>query len=236
MTLLENVGLSESVDDFLAWSGKGHGLFTAKACRLTLSSNSGGSLTWKKFVWSGLAPPRVETFLWQVSHRRLAVRSELIKRGVTLEEVSCPLCAKQEETVQHLFISCQVAWDLWSSFWRLWGVSAVLPNDPASLLCSWSDLRPKSLIWSFIPGVVLWSLWKARNSVVFDDGKLDKPNLFFICRFRLVKWFLAKYPNDFIQVDSLVGDPSLADKHQTSHHKRVKVQEWLPPPLHFFKD
>ncbi|KAE8656892.1 Protein MOR1 [Hibiscus syriacus] len=235
MTLLENVELSESVDDFLAWSGKGHGLFTAKACRLTLSSNSGGSLTWKKFVWSGLAPPRVETFLWQVSHRRLAVRSELIKRGVMLEEVACPLCAKQEETVQHLFISCQVAWELWSSFWRLWGVSAVLPNDPASLLCSWSDLRPKSLIWSFIPGVVLWSLWKARNSVVFDDGKLDKHNLFFICRFRLVKWFLAKYPNDFIQVDSLVGDPSLADKHQTSHHKRVKVQEWLPPPLHFFK-
>ncbi|KAE8678433.1 hypothetical protein F3Y22_tig00111410pilonHSYRG00088 [Hibiscus syriacus] len=235
MTLLENIGLSDSVDDFLAWSGKGDGLFTAKACRLTLSSNSRGSLTWKKFVWSGFAPPRVETFLWQVSHQRLAVRSELIKRGVTLEEVSCPLCAKQEETVQHLFISCQVAWDLWSSFWRLWGVSSVLPNDPASLLCSWSDLRPKSLIWDFIPGVVLWSLWKARNSVVFDDGKLDKPKLFFLCRFRLVKWFLAKYPNDFIQVDSLVGDPSLADKHQTRHPKRMKVQEWLPPPLHFFK-
>ncbi|KAE8698668.1 serine/threonine-protein kinase AFC1-like [Hibiscus syriacus] len=235
MSLLENVGLSDSVEDFLAWSGKGDGLFTAKACRLTFSSSSGGNFMWKRFVWSGLAPPRVETFLWQVAHQRLAVRTELIRRGIHLEEVFCPFCAKQEETVQHLFISCLIAWDVWSKFWRLWGVSSVLPKDPVSLLCSWSDLRPKSIIWSLIPGVVLWLLWKARNSVVFEDWKLDRSTLFFICRFRLVKWFLAKYPNVSIQVDSLVGDPTLADKHQSSDHKRMKVQGWSPPPLHFFK-
>ncbi|KAE8685641.1 Mannosyl-oligosaccharide 1,2-alpha-mannosidase MNS2 [Hibiscus syriacus] len=61
-------------------------------------------------------------------------------------------------------------------------------------------------------GVVLWSIRKARNSVVFDNWKLDRSSLFFISRFRLAKWFIAKYPNIIIQVDSLVGDPTLADK------------------------
>ncbi|XP_038993286.1 uncharacterized protein LOC120116996 [Hibiscus syriacus] len=125
MSLLENVGLSDSVDDFLAWSGKGDGCSPLK------------------------------------------------------------LAGGNSSTFVHIVSGCM---DLWSSFWRLWGVSSVLPKDPVSLLSSWSDLRPKSIIWSFIPGV-----------------------------------------------DSLVRDPTLADKHQTREPKRMKDQGWLPPPLHFFK-
>ncbi|KAE8711371.1 Ethanolamine-phosphate cytidylyltransferase [Hibiscus syriacus] len=115
----------------------------------------GGSLTWKKFVWSGLAPPRVETFLWQVSHQRLAVRSELIKRGVTLEEVSCPLL-------------------------------------------------------------------------------LSRRKQFSICLFRvsLFAVLLVGFKAKVINMELYTGETR---RSQTRHPKRMKVQEWLPPPLPFFK-
>ncbi|KAE8724272.1 pentatricopeptide repeat-containing protein [Hibiscus syriacus] len=149
----------------------------------------GGQVNWKRFVWSGMAPPRVETFLWEPMEQ----------------------------------------------FLRLWDISSVLPKDPISLLCSWSDLRPNSQIWSFISGVVLWSVWKARNLVVFENWKLDVSTLSFICRFRLAKWFLAKHPNVIIQVDSLVGDPTIVDKLQIKAPNKLKFQDWRPPPVHFFK-
>ncbi|KAE8672566.1 G patch domain-containing protein TGH [Hibiscus syriacus] len=235
MSLLDNISLSDSVDDFLKWSGNGDGLFSVKACRTTLSLKSGGSFNWCKDVWSGLAPPRVETFLWQISHQKLAVRSELKRRGVVLESVLCPLCLKQEETVQHLFISCLVAGNLWNNYFKLWDISSVLPKDPPALLSSWSELREKSLIWNFIPGVVLWSIWKSRNSVVFEKMKVDCSSLFFISRFKLAKWFIAKFPNVNILVDSLIGDPTILDKLPRPNVKRKTVQSWFSPPTYFFK-
>ncbi|KAE8674621.1 hypothetical protein F3Y22_tig00111741pilonHSYRG00005 [Hibiscus syriacus] len=123
----------------------------------------------------------------------------------------------------------------WFRFLRLWDISSVMPQEPSSLLCSWSYLREHSTIWKFIPGVVLWSLWKARNSVVFENWKLDTSSLFFISRFRLAKWFLAKFPNVNIQVDLLIGDPSIADRFPTKSYKRKKAIYWSPPPTDFFK-
>ncbi|XP_039011227.1 uncharacterized protein LOC120140301 [Hibiscus syriacus] len=132
MLLIDNIRMSESVDDFLGWSGNGDVLFSVKSCRMTLSSRNGDAFQWKKWVWSGLVPPRVETFLWHISHRKVAIH-------------------------------------------KVWDISTVLPQDPASLLCSWSYIREYSTIWKFIPGVVFWSLWKARNSVV--DLLIGDPSL-----------------------------------------------------------
>ncbi|KAE8707901.1 hypothetical protein F3Y22_tig00110370pilonHSYRG00013 [Hibiscus syriacus] len=213
----------------------GDGLFSVKACKSALTRRSGGIFQWNKWVWTGLAPPKVETFLWQLSHKKLAVRVELQKREVSMEDLLCPLCKKEKETIQHLFILCPVAWELWNRFIMIWDVSTVLPKDPMSLLWSWSVLMDSSSIWKFIPVVVLWSLWKARNLVVFENWNFESSTLFFICIFRLAKWFLAKFPKANIQVDLLVGDPRLADSLAVLSHKRKIDQCWFPPPPDFYK-
>ncbi|KAE8725177.1 hypothetical protein F3Y22_tig00009009pilonHSYRG00196 [Hibiscus syriacus] len=235
MTLIDNIVLIDAVDDFLIWSGSGDGLFSVKACRSALIRSSGGNFQWKKWVWSGLAPPKVETFLWQLSHQKLAVRVELKKRGIPLEELLCPLCQKEEETIHHLFMFCPVAWELWNLFINLWEVNTVLPKDPPSLLSSWSDLKASSSIWNFIPGVVMWTIWKARNLVVFEKWNFERSTLFFICRFRLAKWFLAKFPEANIQVDLLIGDPRLADGLAVNFQKKKKDLCWYSPPPDFYK-
>ncbi|KAE8735716.1 Replication factor C subunit 1 [Hibiscus syriacus] len=175
MPLIDNIVLIDSVDDFLAWSGKGDGLLSVKSCRLTLSCRSGGNYQWNKWVWSGLAPPRVETFLWQISHKKMVVRVELKKRGVPLEDVLCPLCHKYEETIQHLFISCSVAGEMWNRFLRLWDISTVLSQDPSSLLCSWSYLMAHSSIWNFIPGVVFVADLPVGDPTLADRISIKSP-------------------------------------------------------------
>ncbi|KAE8734219.1 hypothetical protein F3Y22_tig00000778pilonHSYRG00358 [Hibiscus syriacus] len=234
MSLIDKSSLSRCVDDFLGWSGKGDGIFSVKSCRLSLQDRSEGSFVWKKWVWDGLAPPRVQTLIWQICHQKVAVRVELKRRGLQISDVLCPMCHDQDETVAHLFLTCPIASELWSKFLRLWNISTVMPQDPSSILCSWSNLRNNSLIWRFIPAVIFWSIWKARNEVVFENGICDSTVLFFITRFRLAKWFLAKYPGVRILTDLLVGDPTRADL-LPSNSSSKKISCWTPPPSDMFK-
>ncbi|XP_039065107.1 uncharacterized protein LOC120210455 [Hibiscus syriacus] len=233
---LKDIKLIETMDDCMLWDGSDDGLFSVKACRQALSSFHDDSFQWNKCVWLGFVPPRVETFLWQLSHQKVAVRAELLRRGVNIgDNFLCPLCNLEEESVQHLFISCPVSWVMWTKLIGFWGVRLALPSNPPSLLSSWEVLRPNSVILQFIPGVVFWSIWKIRNEIIFDKGKLDIISLFFTVRFRLAKWFLAKFPLITLQVDSLIGDPTLADNltaHKTGNNT---VLSWIPPPVDFFK-
>ncbi|KAE8716021.1 RING finger protein [Hibiscus syriacus] len=143
---LKDIKLIETMDDCMLWDGSDDGLFSVKACRQALSSFHDDSFQWNKCVWLGFVPPRVETFLWQLSHQKVAVRAELLRTG------------------------------------------RFLLTLPVSLV-----------------------------------------------RGRLAKWFLAKFPLITLQVDSLIGDPTLADN--LTAHKTVNniVLSWIPPPVDFFK-
>ncbi|KAE8729879.1 hypothetical protein F3Y22_tig00003096pilonHSYRG00057 [Hibiscus syriacus] len=236
MSKLKDIQLSELVDDFLSWTASGDGLFSTKSCRSSLGPVLGSNNLWSKGIWLGFSPPRVEAFLWQLAHQKVAVKAELVKRGLPLgDDILCPLCKEKEESVHHLFISCVVVWELWNKLASFWDVSLVLPQDPHSILISWGELRVNSTIWKFIPGVIFWSIWKVRSAVVFEGSHLDRLALFFIVRFRLSKWFLAKFPKISIHEDVLIGNPSLADGVTPSKDKVCDVFRWIPPPVDFLK-
>ncbi|KAE8726194.1 Pantothenate kinase 2 [Hibiscus syriacus] len=69
-------------------------------------------------VWLGLVPlkdrfPRL--FALSNNKGRVAVKAELLKRGVTgIDDLLCPMCGKCEEPVSHMFLHCEVVWDLWN--------------------------------------------------------------------------------------------------------------------------
>ncbi|XP_039009369.1 uncharacterized protein LOC120137754 [Hibiscus syriacus] len=112
---------------------------------------------WVRNIWVGIAPPRIETFVWQLAHQRVPVKEELLKRGVAeIVDPSCPLCGREVESVPHLFLHCEVVWGLWSSFLKRWNVFLVIPKLIIDFIILWDDLMPKSLIWKFIPRAVMW--------------------------------------------------------------------------------
>ncbi|XP_039006643.1 uncharacterized protein LOC120134243 [Hibiscus syriacus] len=150
MSLLNSTSLSSLQEDCWVWTGNGEGCFSAKSCvkcYFDWAGNEEDDGTWDSIVWTGVAPPRVETFVWQAAHQRVAVREELIKRGVTgIEDSLCPLCGKCVESVSHLFVHCEVVRGLWYKFLSSWNVSFVPPQTLLDFIIVWNDLIPKSTI------------------------------------------------------------------------------------------
>ncbi|KAE8730990.1 Isoleucine--tRNA ligase [Hibiscus syriacus] len=94
--------------------------------------------------------------------------------------------------------------------------------------------------WIPAQRAVVLVLYKERcislgNARVFEGTPIDKVSLFFIIRFRIAKWFLAKFPGITIQEDVLIGNPSLADGVSSSNVIDRVVLRWLPPPVDFLK-
>ncbi|KAE8669102.1 hypothetical protein F3Y22_tig00112256pilonHSYRG00008 [Hibiscus syriacus] len=97
-----------------------------------------------------------------------------------------------------------------------------------------NDLWSKG-VWLGLSPPRVEAFFGTRNEIVFEGLSLDRLSLFFIVRFRLSKWFKAKYPKIPIQEDLLIGDPSLADGISVSESKDCSVLCWLHPPVDFLK-
>ncbi|KAE8679585.1 NFU domain protein 1 [Hibiscus syriacus] len=236
MSTISLVSLSTESSDGLIWKDSGDGMFTVSSCVKKCVIGSEEVQFWMKVVWRGLLPPRVETLLWQIVQQKLVVETELARRGIQgIDDVLCPLCKKVDESSSHLFFSCSVVWALWNKFLQLWTFSSVLHEDTKTFLLGWEELKPNSAIWSFIPGVVIWTIWKTINFIVFEGEKLDQIELFFLARVRLASWFLAKYKDISIPKDSLISDPSIGDSHSSYKFLKSSIFPWCPPPIGFIK-
>ncbi|KAL4346476.1 hypothetical protein GQ457_17G006660 [Hibiscus cannabinus] len=111
-----NEGAADSgTMDVLKWEHASNGVYSAKKfCELESALGSTEDKIWK-LVWSGLAPPKVEGFLWKVILGRIPTLVELDKRGALhSSSTRCALCSKDEETVNHIFCLCEIGWKVWS--------------------------------------------------------------------------------------------------------------------------
>lgn len=143
-------------------------------------------------IWLGLAPPpRVQIFVWCVLKGRVVTRTTLKMRGLLNQED--PICETEEEDVDHLFLHCPLACYLWNNFANLFKVPWVFDRTCAGSLESWfiSRLTPRlKLAWNTVPTVILWSIWKERNSRKFEGKSTNLDDLFQVAKWRLCIWLL----------------------------------------------
>ncbi|KAE8687588.1 putative Glucan endo-1,3-beta-glucosidase precursor [Hibiscus syriacus] len=111
ISMLNHISISPCEEDCWIWSGNGEGCFSAKSCINIFFDQDGiqqEKESWERHIWVGIAPPRVETFVWQVVHRRVAVKEELLKQGVSgIDDPLRSLCGREMESVSHLFLHCE---------------------------------------------------------------------------------------------------------------------------------
>ena len=78
---------------------------------------------------------------------------QLKKRGRQLAS-TCPLCGKEEESLEHLLLHCTKVYNLWAFIFTIFGVSWVLPCSIKEALAGWTgSLSRKSLkkVWMTTP-------------------------------------------------------------------------------------
>ena len=99
----------------------------------------------------------------------------LAARGVHLESKLCPICLEEDEDVDHVFFKCGHAMKVWTWF-RDW--SGIL-NSFFHLVDEVKNRNAdkKSLKFGLaLSYMVLWTVWKMRNNMVFKKRKVIPMN------------------------------------------------------------
>ncbi|KAL4341438.1 hypothetical protein GQ457_08G017960 [Hibiscus cannabinus] len=79
--LINNFRSNNLIPDSIRWKGNSNGIFSVKSCcKISKPVVSTVDEVWNA-IWSNLAPPTVEAFLWKAVHGRLPTKDNLRIRG-----------------------------------------------------------------------------------------------------------------------------------------------------------
>ena len=96
-----------------------------------LSQYSEQSFPWKS-IWKQKIPSRVAFFVWTAALGKCLTIDNLRKRKVYILDW-CYMCKCNSESVNHLFLHCPVASELWDMVFGLFGVNWVMPLSVVGL-------------------------------------------------------------------------------------------------------
>uniref|UniRef100_A0A2N9I4J4 Reverse transcriptase domain-containing protein n=1 Tax=Fagus sylvatica TaxID=28930 RepID=A0A2N9I4J4_FAGSY len=163
--------------DCVRWKLRHNGEFDVKSFYHALDVKLDIKFPWKA-IWRVKAPRRVSFFLWSAAWGRILTCDNLMRRGYIMAGWCC-MCRHDGESGNHLLIHCTMASDLWHLILRSFGVIWVFPSNIADLLFGWFNCfgKPKSSVWNLVPLCLMWTIWRERNSRIFEDEEHSIPKL-----------------------------------------------------------
>jgi hypothetical protein len=145
----------------------------------------------KRFYHS-LTPHTSILFPWKIIWKALTI-DNLRKRGFILKNWCC-MCQWNGERVDHLFLHCPVAMDMWSMVFGLFGMQWVMPSSVLDLFsCRMGSLGRNDyvLVWKMIPHFLIWCLWRERNARLFEDAQRHIHELKLLFFHTLFDWVMG---------------------------------------------
>ena len=236
-TTLKEFGISESLKDSLIWKGTPSGRYSANQfCKDVIKSKSSNSKWWK-IVWSGLAPPKVEVFCWQLMRGRIAVKEQLARRGLVDWNIAvCTFCKAEIESVVHLFFACRFSWLIWMHYCSIWDLSWVFHIESVAFLLAWQEALPVNSgneLWKMAFFAIIWSIWLMRNEMVFNGKVFDLRQILDIINLKIANWFKAKWPKCTNSILDIVRFPNIIKRPPVI--KAVKRGVSWNPPFRLFE-
>ena len=118
------------------------------------------------------------------------------------------MCKRNGESLDHLFLHCPFAMDLWSMVLGLFGVTWIMLHTVLGLLGCWQGRvgrHRNGYIWSIIPHCLMWCLWRERNSRCFEDIERSILDLKFLFFRTLRDWLFALQRQSFPSFIDFLG-------------------------------
>ncbi|RVW59905.1 Retrovirus-related Pol polyprotein from transposon RE2 [Vitis vinifera] len=137
-------------------------------------STIGSWKKWKGYFVAWREEAQIELFCVGGFLGRVLTLDRSQKRGWVMAN-RCFLCHKNEETIDHLLIHCEKTREVWMVFLSFFGVSWVFPvrsRKPfrvEGFFCG----KERKVAWQLGPLCLFWVIWKARNSIAFEDCGLS---------------------------------------------------------------
>lgn len=170
--------IHQNIKDKFGWGQQGEYSAALGYKILHLQHEPVGSKILWNFVWDKMGLPKINFFSWLLAHRKVLTGENLAKRGI-LGPHRCPLCCSEEETIEHLFIECDYACQMWKLILDPLGAQTPQNQKIHQTFVTWQNRYPIPLsrkkgwkkICMAIPKYICWKIWLARNQCIFQDSK-----------------------------------------------------------------
>ncbi|KAL0007753.1 hypothetical protein SO802_009255 [Lithocarpus litseifolius] len=162
--------------DVLAWSESPQGKFDLKSAYKFAKGFDAKSKLESKWIWKADTLPRKKSFLWQCAHNSIRVKAYFARRGV-VEEVNCPICQEEVDTVLHALrdysrvrlvwrkLGVKVGdWVFWESNLQTWINYNGIQNKVVT---------PANMPWKVVFPFAVWLIWKSRNHSMFRGKNMS---------------------------------------------------------------
>ncbi|XP_073273383.1 uncharacterized protein [Primulina huaijiensis] len=186
--------------------------------------------------WGSWLRPTMSFFLWRFWHQWLPVDDVLQRRGFELAS-KCQ-CCEMPETFTHIFIDSPLARSVWHYFGAVFHVRIPLTSDLRLFRSAWKrhpGWTPRGHVKEFLPFIVLWFLWTARNDAkhrhLHISGETVKSQI--LSYLRLAHAASTVKPMHWRGV--LQAARTIGIFVQLRRVHRMAIVRWLRPPFGCFK-
>ncbi|KAL0681153.1 hypothetical protein Bca4012_048000 [Brassica carinata] len=154
-------------------------------------TDSSLELEWTKKVWGSPCLPKIKLFMWKLVQGALALGANLEKRGCG--SVLCPRCG-EKETVEHLILHCRFVREVWmeAPFLRMVAFDQFTSLKEALAAGIKLHCIPPSRVTSPVFLWICWSLWTARNKIIFENKALTPSEVIHTAIRSAREWNLAQ--------------------------------------------
>ncbi|XP_062103848.1 uncharacterized protein LOC133814961 [Humulus lupulus] len=199
--LILSIPLCDSVDgDSWQWTKETYGIYSVRsAYKLAQESNGGWSPAdssgfWRN-LWNLKIPPKAKNILWRATSGCLPTSLLLRSRHIEIPPV-CAVCQSDQESILHALVTCPFA----NSCWAKSKVGVLV--GPFSEFGDWfAEVLSKGNMESAAEaGVLCWEIWKARNTLVWNQKRSLVDEVVLSASLLLDQWLAAQ--------DSMLAPPS----------------------------
>ncbi|XP_023738523.1 uncharacterized protein LOC111886502 [Lactuca sativa] len=126
----------------------------------------------RPFDWNKMIPFKILCFIWRAKQGRIPFAVELKSRGIIIPSTVCISCKQEEETSDHMLITCQSVRTVMNEIlnWcviRCDNFNSV--KDMLLFISRWSKCKKRRSMLNVILCGALWCIWIDRNNRVFNN-------------------------------------------------------------------
>ncbi|GJR87730.1 RNA-directed DNA polymerase, eukaryota [Tanacetum coccineum] len=161
------------------WNLESTGIFSVASARRRIDEiclpNIGEETRWVKCV-----PIKINVLAWKIKTDALPTRFNISRRGIDIQDMSCPICDNAIESTDHLFFRCGLVRDIANKVLSWWNLDHANLNSYAEWKSWLVSIRMDSKLKKMFEGVwysIWWYVWIYRNKLLFDERKPSKSML-----------------------------------------------------------
>ncbi|GJW68374.1 RNA-directed DNA polymerase, eukaryota, reverse transcriptase zinc-binding domain protein [Tanacetum coccineum] len=163
----------------------------------SIGSHMHGSIYWSENedVWRWEFDHEGEYSRMEDKNGSVSTLEKLDQKGIDLSSLLCPVCNTYIEDVNHVFVTCDLASQIWDRIFRWLDMAQLVFLSIADII-DWiismhCSLKCKKLLEAIIL-TSMWVIWKYQNNTLFGSVKMKRSSIFDVIVSNAFEWCSSK--------------------------------------------